>query len=100
LIDFVAKNFFKNIYLFNLKTLDYICDKIIDMIHSVIDLKKYRRAMGYGDFKAVKLRLEAKGVNVSKTAITQVLQEVYYNQTILDEVASYLAEPSTPKEGK
>lgn len=66
------------------------------MTHSIIDLKRYRRAMGYGDYSRVRERLAEKGTYVSKTAITQVMQGVYYNQAILDEVAEYLSE-SRPK---
>jgi hypothetical protein len=54
------------------------------MEHSVIDLKKYQRELGYGDHRAIKERLEAEGITVSKSAISQVIAGVYYNKAILD----------------
>lgn len=54
------------------------------MEHSVIDLKKYQRGLGYGDHRAIRERLAEKGIQVSKSAISQVIQGTYYNEAILD----------------
>lgn len=62
------------------------------MTHSIMDLKRYQRGLGYGDFKAIKERLQEKGITVSKTAITQVIQGVYCNENILDEARLILEE--------
>lgn len=54
------------------------------MEHSVIDLKKYQRGLGYGDHRAIRDKLAEKGIKVSKSAISQVIQGTYYNEDILD----------------
>lgn len=54
------------------------------MDHSVIDLKKYQRELGYGDHRAIREGLAEKGIEASKSAISQVIAGVYYNQDILD----------------
>jgi uncharacterized protein (DUF2164 family) len=62
------------------------------MSHSVIDIKRYYRELGYGDYKEIRERLLAKGIEVSKSAITQVMGRVYYNQDILDMAKEVLKE--------
>ena len=67
------------------------------MTHSIIDLKRYKKALGYGDHKAIKERLEEKGIIVSASAITQVINKVYYNQDILDMAKTILDEKDKSK---
>jgi hypothetical protein len=73
--------------------------KII-MEHSVIDLKKYQRELGYGDHRAIKDRLEAEGIIVSKSAISQVIAGVYYNRAILDMAKEVLTAKRSAKKEK
>jgi len=68
------------------------------MEHSVIAVKKYRRELGYGDYKEIKDRLlKEEGVEVSKSAITQVMKQVYYNEIILDMAKKVLEEKVSEK---
>jgi hypothetical protein len=74
--------------------------KII-MEHSVIDLKKYQRELGYGDHREIKDRLLAEHkLTVSKSAISQVIAGVYYNKAILDMAKEVLTAKRSAKEEK
>jgi SOS response regulatory protein OraA/RecX len=68
------------------------------MTHSVIDLKKYQRELGYGDHRAIRERLAEKGVDVSKSAISQVIRGTYYNEAILDMAKEVLTAKHSVKE--
>lgn len=61
-------------------------------IYTEIDLKKIRRKKQYGDAKII-----TQETGASESAISQVINGVYYNQAILDSAWKIITERESEK---